>query len=104
MIEKYKISFFDQSFSKLYVRTVEKRDDGYFRCFVFWGVTEISMKTQFLSDGRIICSPSKNQNRQYFEFSSSDGEGVFATTFVEGKCRDFPEVKQVEFTNLEASQ
>lgn len=93
---KYRISYFEQSLSKLYVRSVNKNDDGHFECIVFWGVKEIHLPIHFSSDGQIEASPCDDETHQRFEFVGSGGAYVIAVSYTEGFCRDFPEVDRVE--------
>ena len=94
---RYRISYYDQTFSKLYLRSFDKDDDGYFNCLVFWGTDIVSIPVFFDFQGHFfVVKEEDKENSRKFYFGEDKLYFVEALTVNKGKGKDFPEVDKIE--------
>ena len=94
---RYRISYYEQSFSKLFVRNCAKNADGLFHTFVFYGVSRISIPTflELNSHGIEVNSLGTTQPLFSYMFDSNLHCEVVATQIKTGFAKDFPDVKKI---------
>ena len=103
---QYKFSYFDQSLSKGYVRSVRPDEAGLYDCFVFTGLDRLNIPIVFRFDPqelRCKALPIKKESTgekfQYF-FSHDLNDYVVATSVSRGRARDFPHVPRIDTLEL----
>lgn len=92
---RYRISFFQQSHSTLFLRDIWQDDSGLFDCLIFVGVVRVNLADVFDFERMTVSSFGDGVHKRY-DFSCDFTNSVQALAAYSAKVRDFPEVPSVE--------
>lgn len=92
-----KIARFEQSFSKLYIRSIELDPNSQFDCWVFFGVEFLKLSDIFEITGEdavsvVECVGVSGVAIKEFRFSAAEEQIVRALSMKKGKAIDYPQV------------